>query len=159
MWDEKSKYPKIETGYAFTEHMNDELVNNFYKQTFTQGSAILKIMYYNPKNGIVQHLPIKGKGNKTELIRMRNGYVVDVFTSVDIQVKVGGKVFNIYEDVSCRVIFKTSPIKKIIQKMFNLKLKYKDENNNVMQLLVKLIMNFLCGELVRKDIEEKYACK
>ena len=159
MWDEKSIYPKIETGFAFTEHMNDELVIKFNKQTFTQGSAILKILYYNPKKGIVQHLPIKGKGNKTELIRMRNGYVVDVFTSVDIQVKVGRKVFNIYEDVLCRVNFKTSPIKKIIQKMFNLKLKYKDENNNVMQLLVKLLMNFLCGELVRKDFEEKYACK
>ena len=47
---------------------------------------------------------------------MRNGYVVDVFTSVDIQVKVGGKVFNIYEDVLCRVNFKTRPIKKNIQK-------------------------------------------
>ena len=159
MWDEKSIYPKIETGYSFTEHLNDELVNKFNNQTFTQGSAILKIMYYNPKNGIVQHLPIKGKGNKTELIRMRNGYVLDVFSSVDIQVKVGGKVFNIYEDVLCRVNFKTSPIKKIIQKMFNLKLKYKDENNIVMQLLVKIILNFLCGELVRKDIEEKYAHK
>ena len=68
MWDEKSIYPKIETGFAFTEHMNDELVNKFNKQTFTQGSAILKIMYYNPKNGIVQHLPIKEKVIKLNLL-------------------------------------------------------------------------------------------
>ena len=27
MYDENSIYPKIETGYAFTENMNDELVN------------------------------------------------------------------------------------------------------------------------------------
>ena len=26
MLDEKTKYPKIETGFAFTEDMNDELV-------------------------------------------------------------------------------------------------------------------------------------
>ena len=40
--------------------MNDELVEKFINQTFTQGSAILKIKYYNPKNLIVQHLPVKG---------------------------------------------------------------------------------------------------
>ena len=28
-----------------------------------------------------------------------------------------------------------------------------------MQLLVKLIMNSLCGERIRKDIEESFACK
>ena len=43
MWDESSIFPKIETGYAFTPDMNDELVEKFINQTFTQGSAILKI--------------------------------------------------------------------------------------------------------------------
>ena len=43
MWDQKSIYPKIETGFAFEKHMNDELVEKFNHQTFTQGSAILKI--------------------------------------------------------------------------------------------------------------------
>ena len=32
MWDEKSIYPRIETGYAFTRDMNDELVVNFNNQ-------------------------------------------------------------------------------------------------------------------------------
>ena len=59
MWDELSKFPKIGTGYACTPVMNDELVEKFNNQTFTQGSAILKIKYYNPKNLIVQHLPAK----------------------------------------------------------------------------------------------------
>ena len=45
MWDERSIYPRIETGYAFTTDMNDELVGKFNNQTFTQGSAILKIKY------------------------------------------------------------------------------------------------------------------
>ena len=61
MWDENSIYPRIETGYAFTKDMNTELVKKLNNQTFTQGSAILKIKYYNPKNLIVQHIPIKEK--------------------------------------------------------------------------------------------------
>ena len=42
MWDELSIFPRIETGYAYTPDMNDELVEKFKNQTFTQGSAILK---------------------------------------------------------------------------------------------------------------------
>ena len=61
MWDKASIYPRLETGYAFTPDMNDELVEKFNTQTFTQGSAILKNKYYNPKNLIVQHLPVKRK--------------------------------------------------------------------------------------------------
>ena len=37
--------------------------------------------------------------------------------------------------------------------------KYKDDKNDVMQLLVKLLMNSLYGENIRKEIEEKFACK
>ena len=85
MSDEKSIYPKIETGYAFTTDMKDHLVEKFNNQTFTQGSAILKNKYYNPKNLIVQHLPVKEKVNKTEINKMRNGYIVATLTSVDIQ--------------------------------------------------------------------------
>ena len=58
MWDEKSVYPKIEIGYAFTLHMNDVFVNEFNNQTFNQDgndSAFLKtkkitvqqILYFN----------------------------------------------------------------------------------------------------------------
>ena len=43
MWDENSIYPRIETGYAHTRDMNDELVKNFNNGNFDQGSAILKI--------------------------------------------------------------------------------------------------------------------
>ena len=59
MWCEKSIYPRIETGYAFTRNINDELVNKFNTGKINQRSAILKIKYYNPKNLIVQHLPVK----------------------------------------------------------------------------------------------------
>ena len=43
MWDPKSIYPKIETGFAYEKHINDKFVEKFNNQTFTQGSAILKI--------------------------------------------------------------------------------------------------------------------
>ena len=101
MWDENSIYPRNETGYAYTRDLNDELVEKFNSQTFTQGSAILKIKYYNPKNLIVQHLPVKEKEKKIEINRMKNGYIIDHLTSVDIQeiVKIGGKVIEIYEGV------------------------------------------------------------
>ena len=161
MWNEKSIYPRIETGYAHRRDMNNELVEKFINQTFTQGSAILKINYYNPKNLIVQHLPVKEKEGKLEINRMRNGYIIDTLTSVDIQeiVKIGGKVIEIYEGVIYRENFKISPFRKVIGYLFALRQKYKDEGNDVMQLLVKLLMNSLYGENIRKDIEEKFACK
>ena len=116
MWDEKSIYPRIETGYAYTRDMNDELVKKFNNQTFTQGSAILKIKYYNPKDLVVQHIPIKEKDKKIEINRMRNGYIIDTLTSVDIQeiVKIGSRIIEIYEGVIYRENFKVSPFRKVI---------------------------------------------
>ena len=161
MWDENSFYPRIETGYAFTIDMNGELVNKFNTGNFNQGSAILKIKYYNPRDLIVEHLPFKEKEKKIESNRMRNGYIIDTLTSVDIQeiVKIGSKVIEIYEGVIYRENFKVSPFRKVIDRLFALRQKYKDENNDVMQILVKLLMNSLYGENIRKDIEEKFACK
>ena len=40
MWIEKSIYHKIETGYAFTPDMNDEIVEKINARKFTHGSAI-----------------------------------------------------------------------------------------------------------------------
>ena len=143
MWDEISIYPKIETGYAFTRDMNDELVEKFNIGKFTQGSPILKIKYYNPRDLIVQHLPVKERVKKIEINRMRNGYIIDHLTSVDIQenVKIGGKVIEIYEGVIYRENFKVSPFRKVIDKLFALRQKYQDEKNDVTQLLVKLLLN------------------
>ena len=52
---------------------------------------------------------------------MRNGYIVDVFLSLDIQeiVKVGGKLIKIYEGVYYEENFKISPFREIIGKLFN----------------------------------------
>ena len=102
--------------------MSDELTDKFNSGNFNQGSAILKIKYYSPKNLIVQHLPIKEKVNKIEVNRVRNGYIIDVLTSVDIQeiVKIGGKVIKIYEGDIYRENYKISPFRKVIEKLFAL---------------------------------------
>ena len=53
---------------------------------------------------------------------MRNGYILDTLTSVDIQeiVKIGGKVIEIYEGVIYRENFKVSPFRKEFDKLFAL---------------------------------------
>ena len=92
---------------------------------------------------------------------MRNEYIIDHLTSVDIQeiVKIGARVIEIYGGVIYRENFEVSPFRKVFDKLFALRQKYKDERNDIMQLLVKLLMNSSYGEQIRKDIEEKFACK
>ena len=148
MWDEKSVYPKIETGFAFKPHMIDVYVEAFNNQTINEDgdeSAILTIKSHNPPDLIFQHLPIKEKVKKVEVNRMRNGYINDTLTSVDIQeiVKIGAQVIEIYEGVIYRENFKISPFRKVIEKLFALRQKYKDKKNDLMQGLIELIMNSL----------------
>ena len=70
---------------------------------------------------------------------------MDYLTSVDIQeiVKIGGKLFEIYEGVIHREIFKVTPFRNVNDKLSVLRQKYKDKRNDVMQILVKLLMNSL----------------
>ena len=164
MWDANSVYPKIESGFAFKPHTNDVYVEAFNNQSFNEDgdeSAILTIKYYNPPDRIFQHLAIEEKVKKLEVNEMRNGYIIDTLTSVDIQeiVKIGGKVIEIYESVIYRENFKVSPFRKDIEKLFVLRQKYKDEKNDLMQGLDKLITNSLYGVQIRRDINESYYCK
>ena len=82
-------------------------------------------------------------------------------TSVDICeiVKIGGKVIKIYEGVVYRENFKISPFRKVIEKLFALRQKHKDEHNDLLQGLVKLFMNSLYGVQIPKDIDQSYNCK
>ena len=96
--------------------MNDEFVEKLNEGNFTKRSVLFKIIYYSPKNLIVQYLPVKEKEKKIEIKRMRNSYILDTLTSVDIQeiFKVGGIVFKTYQGVIYRENFKVSPFRKII---------------------------------------------
>ena len=91
---------------------------------------------------------------------MQNGYVTDTVTTVDVLdfIKIGGKVNEIYEGVLCRGNFKKSPFTEFLVELFALRQKFRDENNNVMQFLVKISMNSLYGENTRKVVDESFAC-
>ena len=114
------KYPKIETGYAFTKDMSSDNISQFNSGKTQFASAILKVKYYNPKDLVIQHLPVKEEVNKIEVNRLRNGYIIDTLTSVDIEeiVKIGGKVIEVYEGVLYRENFKESPFKEFINNLF-----------------------------------------
>ena len=70
---------------------------------------------------------------------MRDGYFADTLTSVDFQeiAKLGGELIEIYEGIVYRENFEVSPFKKVLDGLFEIRQNYKDENNDVMQLLVK----------------------
>ena len=42
LWDKKTIYPRIETEYAYTKVMTNDLINEFNFQTFLRGSVILR---------------------------------------------------------------------------------------------------------------------
>ena len=164
MWDRNSVYPKIETGFAFKPHMNNVFVEAFTNQTFNQDgdeTATLELKSYNPPNRIFLHLPVNEKVAKIEVNRTRIGYFIDTLTSVDICeiVKIGRRVIVIYEGVNFRENFKISPFRKVIEKSFASRKKCKDEHNDLMQGLVKLLMNSLYGVQIRRDIAQSYKCK
>ena len=144
--------------------MKRTYVDAFNNQTFNQDgdeSATLRIKNSNPPNLIFQHLPVKEKVKNVEVNRMRNGYIIDTLTSVDICeiVKIGGKVIEIYEGVIYRENVKISPFRKDLEKLFALRQKYIDEHNDFLQGLVELIMNSLYGVQIRKDTDQSYKCK
>ena len=97
---------------------------------------------------------------------MRTGYNFGTLTSVDMKeyIRIGGKVIQIYEGVIIREIFRVNPFKKFFGNLFEFKNYYKDRADDVMELLVKLLMNSLYGEQIRRDIDEimflsqKYKC-
>ena len=68
-------------------------------------------------------------------------------------------MIEIYEGVIYRENFKISPFRKDIENLFALRQKYKDEKNDLMHGLIKLIMNSLYGVQIRRDINEPYSCK
>ena len=121
----------------------------------------MKIKFYNPPDIVLQPLLSKEEVNKIEVNRLQNGYIIDVLTSVDIKknVKIGGKVIQIYEGLIYRENFKIPPCRNFIKELFDLRKKYKEQGNDVLQSLVKLIMTSIYGQMIRKDITEEYVCK
>ena len=104
--------PKIETTYPFKKIMNESICGLFNSGRWNElnRSAFLTVRYYNPENLIFQHLPVKEKiknpyknNRLQEIIRMRNGIIIDTLTSVDIIeiVKYGGLILEVFEEFFC----------------------------------------------------------
>ena len=81
--------------------------------------------------------------------------IYDVLCSVDIQeiVRCGGKIIKRCDGIIYRENFKQSPFRAYLKRIFELRLKYKQEGNKVGDLLVKLQLNSLYGKCVQKDID------
>ena len=96
MIDGNSVFAKTETGFAFKPHWKNIYEKTFNNQTFKQDgneSAISKMKNFNPLGLIVHHLAIRERVQKNEVNQVRNGYIIDVLTSVENQVsiKIEGK--------------------------------------------------------------------
>ena len=59
-----------------------------------------------------------------------------------------------YEGVVYRENFNISPLREVIEKLFALRLKFKEEHNDLMQGFLKLVRNSLYGNQTRKDIDQ-----
>ena len=163
MPDEYLVYHKIKPGFDFKPHMKGVYVEAINNPTFNQDgneSALLKMKCYNPPDLLFQHLTIKEKVKNNDVHRMRNGYTVDVLTSVDIQevIKNGGKAIEIYEILIYRENFKLSPFRKIIEKLFTLGQTFEDEGNALMQKIVISIINTLYGIQIHRYFSQFYKC-
>ena len=66
---------------------------------------------------------------------------------------------EIYEGVLYPENLRTSPFRKAFEKLFALRQNCKDEHNDLIQGLVKLIMNNLYGAQIKKDTNESGCCK
>ena len=88
----------------------------------------------------------------------RNGICYDVLTSVDIHeiVRCSGKILYITYGIIYEENSHVSPFRKYIEKLLNLRKKYKTEGNTASDELIKLLMNSLYGKTVQKDITTKY---
>ena len=114
---DESVYPKIESGYAFTKDLHDELVSAFKNRSLTKDSGSLGIKNHNPEDLVLHHVPVKEKAGKVEVIRLRIGCITDTFTSVGIQeiVEIGGKVFPIFDGIIFEGNFKVYPFKNFLK--------------------------------------------
>ena len=67
-------------------------------------------------------------------------------------------MIEIYEGVIYGENFTISPYRKVIEKLFALRQKYRDQHNDLKQGLVKLIMKSFYTVQLRKDIDQSQKC-
>ena len=73
--------------------------------------------------------------------------------------KSGGRVIQFHEGITYRENFKLLRIRNVLGKFFALGQKYKDERNDLMQALVKFLMNISYRIQISRAINHFYRCK
>ena len=160
MVDRTSDYSRIETGYLFTPNIKMEKVQQFHNRTSTQfkdqASVFLRVRYHNPKNLTFQHLPVKDdvildRKRYADVNRLQNGCITQVLPNVDVDenVKMGRKICN-------KEKFKVSPFRNVIEQLFKLKMKYKEEGKDLTEDFMKKNMHSINRQSIRKDVSEQY---
>ena len=166
--DSHSIWPKIETAYAFENHMNDAVCSLFNGQRFEELNlcCFLTVKYHNPENLIFQHLPARDrirlpyKNNAYMSVnRSRNGVIIATLTSIDIMeiVKIGGVILKVYEGFFCESL-DFNPYSDFVLDMHKKRNEYKKKGNDLSATQVKKVMCSVYGGNVRKDILDKYVC-
>ena len=166
--DKNSTWPRIETAYPFKKHMNESICTLFNSGRWNElnRSAFLTIKYHNPENLIFQHLPVKEKIKNPyknirleEINRMRNGIIVDTFTSVDIVeiIESGGVILDVYEGFFCHNL-EYNRYTEFVTDMFEKRDLFKSQGKDLLQNLAKKIGLSVYGGNIRKDINEEYKC-
>ena len=129
-------------------------------------SAFLTVKYHNPENLIFQHLPVKEKienpfknNRLEEIIKIRNGIVVDTLTSVDIVeiVKCGGINLEVFERFFCHNL-EYNPYTEFVTDMSEKRDLFISQGKDLLQNLAKEIGLSVYGGNIRKDINEEYKC-
>ena len=148
--------------------MNDSICTLFNSGRWNElnRSAFLTVKYHNPENLIFQHLPIKEKienpykkNRLEEIIRMRNGIIIDTLTSIDIVeiVKCGGVILEVYEGFFCHNL-EYNLYTEFVTDMFEKRDLFKSQGKELLQNLAKEIGLSVYGGNIRKDINEEYKC-
>jgi len=155
MYDLNSEYPIASSARMISEEEKISFVELFNNQQFRPRTGIFKINYiYSPEKKLFfQPIPAKDKVGNTDLIRFRNGFIHDTLNSVDIQeiVKAGGEILKIHDGFIYEKNYEVSPFRSYVQKLFELRMKYKAEKNDVGERLIKLLLNSLYGKTVQRD--------
>ena len=107
-------------------------------------------MYYNLKDLVLQQLPVTEKVNETEKLKKTTSVYIPKLIKID------GKFIHLYGGASYGEVFKTSSFGKVIEELFTLRKRQKEEKL-VMQRLEKVLINSLFGDNLRKNIEDKFA--
>ena len=148
--------------------MNDSICSlvNSGRWNELNRSSFLTVKHYNPEKLVFQHLPLKQKiknpyknNRLEEIIRMRNGIIVDTLTSVETveTVKCGGVASEVFEGFFCQNLG-YNPYTEFVTDMFEKRDLFESQGNDLLQNVAKKIgLSVYCGN-IRKIINEENKC-